>query len=178
MDKIISISSKFRTLFKIAFILIPVLNCLIWIFYDKLPPEVTVTLLPHFLNLTHININSTTKTLACLACMLQVAVILYALKQLMNLFKNYEQGQIFSFSNVTCYKKLGYAVFAWVITDKIVEALISFILTYQNTMGHRQIAVRLGSADLIALAIGGLIILIAWIMNEGHKLNEEQALTI
>jgi|LakMenEpi03Aug12_release.lakeMendotaPanAssembly.Ray.scaffolds.fasta_scaffold269776_2 hypothetical protein len=178
MNKIKSISRNFRILFKLAVFLVPIMNCVVWVFYDKFPQEVTVTLLPHFLNLTQININPTTKTLACIACMLQVAVILYALKQLLKLFKNYEQGEIFSFVNVTYYKKLGYSVFAWVITDKIVDVLISIILTYQNAVGQRQIAVRLGSADLIALAVGGLIILIAWIMNEGHKLNEEQALTI
>lgn len=169
---------KFRILFKLAFILVPILNLSIWIFYNQLPAEITVTLLPHALNLTHININSTTILLACLASMLQVSVIFYALNQLLKLFKNYEQGEIFSLANVSYYRKLGYSFFAWVVCSKIVDALISIILTFQNQVGHRQIVIRFGAADLLALAIGGLVILIAWIMNEGHKLNEEQALTI
>lgn len=178
MAKIQSISAKFRIIFKCALFIIPILNCIVWLLYEKMPSEITDTLLPYSLNLQHININSTTKTLACLACMLQVSVVMYALRQLLKLFKNYQEGQIFSLSNVSYYRRLGYSVFAWVICDKIVDALISIILTYQNAIGDRQIVIRFGSADFAALAIGGLVILIAWIMNEGHKLNEEQALTI
>lgn len=178
MDKIKSISGKFKIFFKILLFVIPLLNCAIWVFYDRLPPEITITLLPHFLNLTHININPLTKFFAILASMLQVAVIIYALNQLIKLFSNYQKGEIFSLSNVICYRKLGYSFFACVITDKIVDALISIILTYQNAIGHRQIVFRLGSSDFVALTIGVLIILIAWIMNEGYKLDQEQALTV
>lgn len=178
MEKIKSISRKFRILFISAFFLVPTLNIAVWAIYDRLPPEVTVTLLPHSLDLSHININTTTKILACFVSMLQVLVILYALSQLIKLFKNYELGNIFSFLNVTYYRKLGYSFFAWVICSKVVDALISIVLTYQNPVGQRQLVIRFGSPDLLALAVGGLIIVIAWIMNEGHKLNEDQSLTI
>ena len=55
---------------------------------------------------------------------------------------------------------------------------MSIVLTFQNAVGHRQIVIRFGAQDLITLAIGALVILIAWIMHEGHKLNEEQELTV
>jgi Protein of unknown function (DUF2975) len=178
MERIKSISKKFRILFILAFLFIPTSNFVVWILYDKLPSEIRVTLLPHTLNLSQININSTTKILASLIDMLQVSIVLYALYQLIKLFKNYGKGEIFSLSNVTYYRKLGYTIFAWVLCSKIVDALISAVLTFQNPVGQRQIVVSLGSSDLLTLAIGGLVILIAWIMNEGHKLNEEQSLTI
>jgi hypothetical protein len=178
MHKIKSISAKFRIVFQLAFIFVPLIDCVIWIFYEKLPYDVTVTLLPHTLNLNSININPTTKTLACLVSLLQVMVIWFALYQLVKLFRNYERGDIFSLANVGHYRKLGYTVFAWVFANKLVEALMSVVLTFQNPAGQRQLVISLGSTDLIGFAIGGLIILIAWIMNEGHKLNEEQALII
>lgn len=178
MNKIKSISMKLRITFQVAFIVIPVVNILVWMFYDQLPQEISITLLPYSLNLSQININMFTKTLACLASMLQVSIILYALRLLIKLFRNYEQHQIFSSINVKYYRRLGYAVFSWVICNKVVEALISLILTFQNPIGHRMIAVRFTGGDLVALAMGALIILIAWIMHEGQQLQEEQALTI
>jgi hypothetical protein len=178
MQRIQSISARFRILFKLALVSVPVLNLVLWTFYDKLPSEVTITLLPHYLNLTDININPTTKLMSFFASMLQVSVVMYALVILLKLFKNYQQGIIFSLENVYFYRKLGYSVFAWFISDKLVDVLVSFILTFQNTVGQRQVSVRFGSSDLVALAVGALIILIAWVMNEGHKLNEEQSLTI
>lgn len=178
MNKIKSISKKFRIIFQIACVVIPIFNLVVWIFYERLPKEITLTLLPHSLNLDQININTGTKLLVCLVSMMEISIVLYALNQLIRLFKNYEQNIIFSLSNVICYKKLGISIFIWVVFNKIAELLISFILTFQNTAGHRMIAVRFDAADLAALAVGGVIILIAWIMNEGHKLEEEQALII
>ena len=109
MDQIKSISAKFKYIFLAAFLLVPLLNFAVWLFYEALPNEVTITLLPHILNLNHININPTTKLLACLVCMLEVSVIWFALYQLIKLFGNYEKGQVFSLANVNHYKKLGYA---------------------------------------------------------------------
>lgn len=178
MNRISSTSTKFRVLFQISFILIPLVNLLLWMFYDKLPNEISMTLLPHALNLDQININSTTKVLSFFASMLQVTIVLYALRLLINLFKNYERNEIFSLTNVSYYRRLGYSFFIWVICSKLVEMLTSLILTYQNAVGHRMIAVRLEVTDFALLIMGGLIILIAWIMNEGHELKEEQALII
>lgn len=178
MNKIRSISIRLRIAFQIAFIVIPLVNICIWMLYDRLPIEISTTLLPHSLNLNQINVNLLTKSLACLASLLQIAVILYALRLLIKLFRNYENNIIFSTTNVTYYRRLGYAVFSWVICSKLVEAMISIILTFQNTVGHRIIAIKFTGEDLVALAMGAIIILIASIMHEGHRLQEEQALTI
>lgn len=178
MNKIKSISVKLRIAFQIAFVIIPVINIMVWMFYESLPTSISTTLLPYSLNLNQIHINPLTKTLACLATMLQISIILYALGLLIKLFRNYEQNQIFTLTNVKYYRRLGYAVFSWVVCNKLVEAMISVILTFQNPVGHRMIAVKFTGVDLVALAMSSLIILIAWIMNEGHELQEEQALTI
>lgn len=178
MNKIRSISRKLRVAFIIALIITPLINILVWMYYDKLPDEISMTLIPHSLNLNQININPLTKTLACLVAMLQVGVIMYALNLLIKLFKNYEQNEIFTTTNVTYYRRLGYSVFLWIIFDKIVEILTSIILTFQNPVGHRVMAVKFSGADLVGLGAGVIIILIAWIMNEGHRLQEDQSLTI
>lgn len=44
--------------------------------------------------------------------------------------------------------------------------------------GQRYFSLEFGSADLTALLIGGVLAVIAWVMEEGRKLQEEQDLTI
>ena len=79
-----------------------------------------------------------------------------------NLFRLYERGIFFSAKNVLYLRFLGYYV------------LIDYVVIYQlEFLSHR-------GMDLSAtqLFIGLMIIFISWIMDEGRKIQEEQALTV
>ena len=51
-------------------------------------------------------------------------------------------------------------------------------LTMHNPPGHHIVRVGLSSDNIIVLLIGIVVVLIAWVMEEGRKLQEEQRLTV
>jgi hypothetical protein len=77
------------------------------------------------------------------------------------LFKLYEQGHFFTLGNIRCLKFLGLITLGIWMTTTILE----FMAGQGNVNGT-------------GLIIGILIVFIAWIMDEGRKIQEEQALTV
>ena len=81
------------------------------------------------------------------------------------LLRFFADGNFFTAKNITCIKWLGYLVISDWLVAKFLDAIASRGLV-------------IGLHDFAKLAIGFLIILIAWIMDEGRKIQEEQELTV
>ncbi len=103
--------------------------------------------------------------LAILITSLPAAVGLFALMTLRSLCGLYAQGAIFTAANVTCYRRLGYALLAWVTAGVFYTPLISAVLTYANGTGQRMLVLNLGVSDLSTLIIGGVVLMVAWVMD-------------
>lgn len=110
--------------------------------------------------------------------MIPMAAMIYGLLKLRELFGLYEKGLIFTEKNVTCFRSLGRTLIIWVICDVVKNSLISIVLTLPNPPGHRMITVGLYSADFTAIFVGIVILIIAWVMDEARKIQEDQALII
>ena len=110
--------------------------------------------------------------------------------KLINLFRYYERGLIFDGNTIHCLKILGFlCVMGWVLN--CVSHYCS-VLEYQQlrpppNLPHSPITIvhdinfyglRFFSFDFSLLFAGIVIVLIAWIMDEGRKIQEEQALTV
>ena len=80
---------------------------------------------------------------------------------MLRLFRLYGRGILFSAKNVTCIRFLGW----WLMIDWVIDYQMQGMLKDMN----------LSSTPLF---VGFLIIFIAWIMDEGRKIQEEQALTV
>jgi hypothetical protein len=80
---------------------------------------------------------------------------------LLRLFWLYSQGIIFSGKNITCIRVQGYCL---IIINLIDLEMQQFI--------------RASSVSLTPILYGLLIIFMAWIMDEGRKVQEEQELTV
>ena len=78
---------------------------------------------------------------------------------LLRLFWLYSQGVIFSEKNITCIRVLGYCL--------IISNFIDL-----------EMPIYPSSVSLTPVFCGLLIIFIAWIMDEGRKIQEEQELTV
>jgi hypothetical protein len=79
---------------------------------------------------------------------------------------------------VQCYRRLGYILIAEAIANPIHGALLSIALTLHNLPGQRMLSIGLSSRDLTGAIMGGIVLVISWVMDEGRKLEEEQTLTI
>ncbi|HTX21321.1 MAG TPA: DUF2975 domain-containing protein [Candidatus Aquilonibacter sp.] len=80
---------------------------------------------------------------------------------MLRLFRLYARGILFSARNVTCIRFLGW----WLIIDWVIDYQMQGLLQ----------DMQLSSTPVF---VGFLIIFIAWIMDEGRKIQEEQALTV
>lgn len=93
--------------------------------------------------------------------MVQQGLSFFAGFMLLRLFWLYGQGVIFSEKNITCIRVQGY----WLIISNLIDL-------------EMQSLIRPSSVSLNSIVCGLLIIFIAWIMDEGRKIQEEQALTV
>jgi hypothetical protein len=81
------------------------------------------------------------------------------------LLQFFARGNFFTAANISCIKWLGALVIGDWLMVKFLEA-VAFR------------AITIGFSDFTKPAIGLSIILIAWIMDEGRKIQEEQELTV
>ncbi|HTB83246.1 MAG TPA: DUF2975 domain-containing protein [Candidatus Sulfotelmatobacter sp.] len=93
--------------------------------------------------------------------MVQQGLAFFSSFVLLRLFWLYSQGIIFSGRNITCIRVQGYCL---IIINLIDLEMQQFI--------------RASSVSLTPILYGLLIIFIAWIMDEGRKVQEEQELTV
>lgn len=178
MSNIQKVSRLFCILFKILFYSAPLAPILFWYFFQKFPTSFSLHNLP--VESSQIVFNHSSQILAILVSMLPTFIVMRGLKNLTVLFSNYEQGLIFTEENACCYKRLGYTIYAWVLFGWVYDLLISVVLTFQNSIDSeaRIAKIILSTSDFTMLVVGGMIVLIAWIMQEGSKIADENAHTI
>lgn len=167
-------SRRFRLFFEVLIILVPLANLAFWIGFNWLPAGF----------LQHLPVAPTgplpMPVLAAgfLVSLLPLAVVVFGLLSLRTLFVLYENGIIFAGENVRCFRRLGYAFIAWVFATILHTPLLSIVLTATNPPGEKALVLQVGSPHLTTLITGGIVLLIAWVMDEGRKLEDEQAHTV
>jgi hypothetical protein len=109
----------------------------------------------------------------------QNAIFAVGIYYLIQLFKLYEKGSLFTRQHVHYFKNIGivlavYSTLGMMLSD----AIFTIAATFDSGPGHRILAIGFGTTNIEVLVIAGLIILTSWIMAEGFKLKQEQELTI
>lgn len=183
MNKIQRISTFFKWLFLIIGVALPILSIILWI-----NPPTSITTAHHALVMRDIPksiqililhpLSSTTKLLGFVISLIPLTVNLFLLYFLIRLFQLYEKCEIFSLKNVRYIKCIGYTLFIGQLINPIYQALLSAALTWNNPHGKRMIVASLSGTNMAILLTALLIILISWIMAEGHQLAEDQKYTI
>jgi hypothetical protein len=180
MDRIKRVSILFKWLFMAALVGLPVLNALLWLLVDRADLAGAVNV--GGINLAEIPISDPlawdARLLALGASLLPLAANMVALFNLVRLFGLYAAGEIFSVRNVRCIRFLGYAIIARQAVDPLFQALLSAALTLHNPEGQRVISVGLSDTNVTELVIGFVILLVSWVMDEGRRLKDEEALVI
>ena len=174
-QRITRVSRRFRLLFTALIIALPIGYGLFWVFFNELSE------IPKYSPLDHLvtrELTASDRLLGFLVTMIPAGVVLLCLFTLARLFRLYEAHEFFTANNVKCFRRLGHLLFVWVLARLIYDPLIAIALTYHNAPGSRQVMLTLDSADLPAVIVGGLLLVISWIMDEARKLQEDQAYTI
>jgi len=97
---------------------------------------------------------------------------------LFKLFKFYQQGQIFTVANITCFKNIGKTLLAWIGINIFYPVLVTFIIRLSGLSDNLAIHVSVGSRELFYLVSGLIIYVMAWIMSMAIELKQEQELVV
>lgn len=110
-----------------------------------------------------------------LISMIPGSIALFALWRLRRLFGLYARGQIFTRSNVRCLRDFALAVILSAAIKPVTGALLSVVLTLPNPPGQRQLAIQFGSSEITTLFVGCVFLTIAWVMDAGREMAEDNA---
>lgn len=95
------------------------------------------------------------------------------------ILKNYSEGNVFTTINARYYQYLaGLFLLSALVCKPIFDAMMIFVATLNNPPGQRIFSVGFGVTNVQDILWGGFVMLIAWVMSEASKLEEEQQLTI
>ena len=110
-----------------------------------------------------------------LASMIAGAVVVYGVWQLRALFALYRRGLIFTSDNILRLRRFALAVLALTFASPLSNTLVILALTLGNPPGQRFLSIGISSSQLVTLFIGAVFLVIAWVMDEGRELAEDQA---
>ncbi len=181
MNKIKCVSGFLKYLFQLLFIAIPILQIIGWIaapeplaFFEHI---FKFTVIPGNYEILHpLTIHERFAGFGL--GMVPTAIELFLLYYLIKLFQSFQRNDIFSISNVTYIRNIGYALFAEQFFYPFYQGLMGVIVTMNNPSGHRYASVTFTQVNLGILLTALMVILISWIMAEGYRLREEQLLTV
>jgi len=177
LSKIKKHSRMFYLLLSFLLVAVPLYYILYWVLINHLPEtliNINVSGTPIIPNKLSVKL----QVLGFVVSLLPLSALTYCILNIRKLFSFYRDGVIFSFDHVRLFRKIAKALMLWVILKIVYDAAVSVIFTLGNPPGHRMLRVGLSSGEITALFVGGIIFIIAWVMDEGRILSEEKELTI
>ncbi len=97
---------------------------------------------------------------------------------LLRLFSYYQNGEIFTSNTIHCLKMLGKTLLLWLVINLIYPVIVTLFIRLTGLSDSLPIILNFGSTELNYLLIGSIIYVIAWVMQEGLLIKEQQELVI
>lgn len=107
--------------------------------------------------------------------MASVGLAGYGFWQLRGFFRCVAAGAALSLPAAARLSNFARTVALLAFARPVISALASVLATLPNPPGARQLIVRVGSDDVIALVIGVLLVVVAWTLREGARIAREHA---
>ena len=177
LERIRKISRRLELACLALTIAIPLGVVLYWALFDYLPPFLQTMMHSAAASADYPPIWSN-QLLAVIVSMIPAATIVYGLSALIRLLRLYQAGRIFSLENVACFRKLGRSMIMLAGAGFLSTPLLGLALTFNWPTGRRLLTIGLSSNEILALLVGGVILLISWVMDEGRLLAEDNALIV
>jgi len=180
MDNLLKIkkfSKNLHLLLSFLVVMIPLYYVCYWVFINYLP-ETLINVNIHPVRLIPNELPVKLQVIGFIISLLPLSALIYVVLNIRKLFSFYKEGVIFSFEHVSLFKKTAKAIVFWVLLSISYESAKSVIFSAGNPPGSRVIKVGFSSAEITTLLVGGIVLIIAWVMDEGRILNEEHKLTV
>lgn len=174
MSSIQKISRRLQLLFLVLYYLVPIMYVVYWscITEDSIR-YFSLTTMP----LEVVVLNPTTRVLAFLAMAMPMGFLMFIFHQMAKIFAQYGRGVVFCLSNAQTYKNVGLALFGLALVNLIADSLVSVVLSYQS-LGQRILSVGIGVGQVYPIIFGLALYIISYIMEEAHRIDQEQKYTI
>lgn len=104
-----------------------------------------------------------------------VAPVIAGLLYLCRLFGLYGKGVMFGAENVAALRGVGWSCLFFGGGAMLFHPLVALALTAFNPVGQHVITVAVDSGSVVALVLGGVFLVVTWVMDEARK---ELALTV
>ncbi|WP_024852008.1 DUF2975 domain-containing protein [Hydrogenovibrio kuenenii] len=177
INKIKKLSSTLRLLVRFLIVAIPSYYLIYWVFINQLPTTlISVNTEPKMILEYPLEVKF--QIIGFLFALPVLLSLLYGLVNVDKLFIFYQKGVVFSYDQVRLFKNISKALIFWVVASTIYQSAKSVLFTLHNPPGERMITIGFGSAEVMILVVAALAILVAWTVEEGQHLSEEQKYTI
>ena len=178
-SKLTEVSSRLYLVFLIFLILIPAGTAAFWIFYNMIPQNLVSvsTGLPVYFPVPPM-LDGFQRFLGFLISLLPLSVEMFAIVTIMRLLKLYREGIVFSAAHVLLFKRLGQALICYGISGIFHTTGLGLVMTMNNPPGQKMLTLGMGSDDISLFVVAAVVLTLSWVMDEGRKQAEEQALTV
>lgn len=174
MDNLLRIKKASHSLYLLCsglLAIIPLAVAFYWLNFNSIDRS-----LPRVLeDLTIPPLTAATLLIAFAVTMLPASLLMYGALQLRRLFRLYSTGKIFTTANCVCLRNLSIVLLAWMPVRILFDALISVTLTINNPPGQRFLSMSIEERELTTLLLGIIFLVVAWVMGEASRLQEEHA---
>ena len=150
-----------------------VLAC--WIYFDVFGPGITDRLGLARTYTIPVQLMPQQIVLGIAVMMVPVGIMMFGLWNLRHLFVGLCAGRIFTLENTRALRIFAWSAMAVIIVRFFTDGLLSFVLTLSNHPGQRLLALSLSTEQLVALFVGAVFVVIARVLEEGHKLADDNA---
>jgi hypothetical protein len=172
MDNLLRIkrfSVSFHFVISLLLVIIPVYYVLYWALINHLPTKLITVNLPATPLIPH-ELPVGLQLAGFAASLFPLSALLYGLLNIRKLFSFYK--------HVVIFKNTAKALVLWVILSMLYESVKSILFSAGNPPGSRVIEIGFSSSEISILLVGGIALVIAWVMDEGRILSEENRLTV
>lgn len=104
--------------------------------------------------------------------------LLRGLNHLRRLFLLYANGTMFGEPNVAALRGFGQSLILFAVAQALFRPVIAVALSAGNPPGARVLSIEVTTGMVVAGFVGGVLLVIAWVMDEARMIDEEQQLTV
>lgn len=108
-----------------------------------------------------------------LVMMIPSLIMAYGLNHLRKMFRAFSRDIIFQPAPIRHLKVFGVALLVQTLAKPLTGAVTSVLATFHRPAGERMLSIGLGNAEASTLFLGALIIVIAWVLGEAARIDDE-----
>ncbi|MGE0624197.1 MAG: DUF2975 domain-containing protein [Pseudomonadales bacterium] len=174
--RIVAYSRALRAACIVGFVALPLGLAAIWFLGSETflrSGEPAQYLVPHGVGFEPGTLSPTLRLLGFGVSMIPGALAMFALWQLARLFGCFSRLQFFTADSVRSFGLFGLAVMLTGLARPLSSGLMSVVTTMTNSPGNRYLSITAGDSELTALFLGTVLLVIAWVMEQGQRISEE-----